>query len=117
MKNEEVIVRVASVIESDAALTPTAGDKVFAQLHASLSANQLTHIDFDRIRFITSAFLNAAIGQLYAHYSSDFLKLHLKTKNISQNDIVLLARVVERAKEYFSDKESLHSAIKNVLND
>jgi len=73
-------------------------------------------LDFGGIRFITSAFLNASIGQLYAHYSSEFIKQHLSVSNLANDDLILLARVIERAKEYFSDKANIESAIGNALN-
>lgn len=108
---------VASIIESDAALTPTAGDKLFDCINESLRQQTITIIDFEGIRFITSAFLNASVGQLYAHYDSNFIKKHLEVKNLSPDDLILLARVVERAKEYFADKDNVEAALRQVLHD
>ena len=110
-------ISVTSLLENDAALTPTAGDKLFAYISMPLEKYQKVNLDFDGIRFITSAFLNASIGQLYAHFSGDFIKEHLTVTNLANDDLILLARVVERAKEYFSDKANLEAAIGHVLNN
>ena len=74
-------------------------------------------LDFNNIELITSTFLNAAIGQLYDKYDSPFLNSHLKIKNMSKEDLGLLKKVVERAKEYFRDKKRMDEIIREALDD
>jgi hypothetical protein len=117
MQNQKVLLNVASLINNDSALTPSAGDELFEKLHDFFAKRKSIELDFNGIRFLTSAFLNASVGQLYAHYSSDFIKQHLTVANLSNDDLVLLARVVERAKEYFADKENVEAALREVLQN
>lgn len=117
MHTTPVQIKVLSILNNDAALTPTNGDKLFLSIYDTLKQSQFLEIDFTGIRFITSAFLNASVGQLYAHFNSEFIKQHLKVSNLENDDLVLLARVVERAKEYFSDKANVEAAISKGLTN
>lgn len=110
-------IRISSILENDAALTPSAGDKVYSYISQPLKKNEPVLIDFEGIKFITSAFLNASIGQLYAHYTSDFVKQHVQVTHLDNDDLILLARVIERAKEYFSNKANIEAALGNILKD
>lgn len=117
MLSNPQLLSVASILNNDAALTPTAGDKLYAFISEPLKNNHAVVIDFEGIRFITSAFLNASIGQLYGHFANDFVKQHLSVTHLENDDLILLARVVERAKEYFLDKDSIEAAIGKVINE
>jgi len=96
---------VQTIIKSDAALTPNAGDKLFEVIDSAIVKKLYVVVDFGSINYITSAFLNAAIGQLYSKYSSDELNEHLKLENLADDDRVLLKKVIDRAKQYFGDKQ------------
>ncbi len=96
--------QIADIIGGNAAFTPTAGDRVFEQIHGSLQESAETVLDFKGVSLITTAFLNAAIGQLYAHYNSDFLNQHLRLQNVAPDDTKRFRMVLDRAKEYFADK-------------
>ena len=99
------LLNISSIIGGNAAFTPNAGDKVFDQIHTSLQQQEETTLDFKGVSLITTAFLNAALGQLYAHYNSEFLNSHLKLKNIAPDDGQRFRMVLDRAKDYFKDKE------------
>lgn len=49
--------------------------------------------------------MNKAFGDLYGKYSETFVKEHLRFENVAPEDSTVLGRVIERAKEYYSDKE------------
>lgn len=57
------------------------------------------------ITSLTSAFLNAAIGQLYVEFTEDQIRANLTVKDIEQDDLALLKRVVETAKAFFKNPE------------
>ena len=66
---------------------------------------------------MTSAFLNAAIGQLYGTFSEGQIRSLLKVEDIEPEDAVLLKRVVETAKLYFQDRQRFDQAVREVLED
>lgn len=102
---EDLIVK--EVINSNIAVATDAGDKVFNELIAGFDAGEKVRLDFDGISIISTAFLNAAIGQLYSQgkYDSSFLNNSLKFVNIQPEDRPLFVMVITRAKEYFANKE------------
>jgi len=98
---------VSEIINSNIAVATDSGELVFDKISTLLDKNELIELSFFGISIITTAFLNAAIGQLYSkNYESNFLNEHLKLKDIQEEDIPLFKMVVERAKEYFSNKEN-----------
>lgn len=99
------LLSVQQIIGDSAAFTPNAGDKVFEQLHEVLQVPEEAVLDFNGVSLLTTAFLNAALGQLYAHYSPDFLNRYVKFENVEQDDMARILLVLRRAKEYFDNKQ------------
>ena len=66
---------------------------------------------------MTQAFLNAAIGQLYGIFSEKQIRALLRAQDIEQDDLALLKRVVETAKQYFKDPERFDRAVRETLGD
>lgn len=103
---KRIIVR--EVIGTELAVSTDNGLKVFHEIDVLLKENETVDLDFQGITVVITAFLNAAIGSLYkdSTYNGDFLNSHLKLKNVDSNDLVLFKDVIQRAKEYFANKES-----------
>jgi len=115
---KEIRVNIFELIGSGAAVSSEDGDILHKRIMRGLEKGNIKIIlDFANIELITSTFLNAAIGQLYSKYDSPFLRKRLKLENMASEDLELLKRVVERAKEYFRDKKKIESAIKESLED
>jgi hypothetical protein len=104
-----MIVHLKEIIKSDTALTPDSGSLVFEVLSSALSKDESISIDFSGIEVMTSAFLNAAIGQLYSQFNSEKLNKFLKVKNLPIEDRALLLKVIERAKDYFKDQNAFNN--------
>lgn len=115
---KEIKVNIFEQIGSDAAVSSEDGELLFKKIIKGLEEKDIRLIlDFTNINLITSTFLNAAIGQLYSKYDSAFLRRRLRVENLSKEDLELLKKVVERAKEYFKDKKKIEGSIKEVLGD
>lgn len=74
-------------------------------------------LSFHNITTLTSAFLNAAIGQLYGTFSEEEIRSLLNVRDMQQDDIALLKRVVETAKQYFKDPQRFDQALRETLED
>jgi hypothetical protein len=74
-------------------------------------------LSFLNVESLTSAFLNASIGQLYREFSEEQIRAGLSVKDMSNEDIALLKRVVDTAKQYFKDPERFKKAREEVLGD
>ena len=98
-------IKVRDLIKVDFAVTTEDGDVVFKILDRHFKDGEKTILDFSGIYILTTAFLNAAIGQLYSKYTSEDLSAYLKLENVKDSDKILFKTVTQRAKEYFADRE------------
>lgn len=98
---------ISKIIKTNFAVTTEDGNSIFQLLNSNLNVGKKIVLDFDGINLMTTAFLNAVIGQLYSNnaYSSDFLNENLELVNVQDSDKHLFPMVVKRAKEYFAHKE------------
>jgi len=74
-------------------------------------------VSFLNVSSLTSAFLNAAIGQLYGSFSENEIRSKLKVADLEPDDRELLKRVVDTAKEYFKDPERFKRAERAASRD
>lgn len=74
-------------------------------------------VSFERVETIISAFLNAAIGQLYGEFTEEQIRSCLSVRDMSHEDLFLLQRVVENAKSYFRNRAAYDRAWKEELGD
>jgi len=113
---KEIRISIFEQIGSNAAVSSEDGELLHERILKGLESDVKVILDFINIELI-STFLNAAIGQLYSRFDSPFLRDRLKVENLANEDLELLKKVVERAKEYFKDKEKMERKIKEVLED
>lgn len=110
MEKEVIQLLVAELIKNDTAVSTDDGDLVFQYIKSNFIKENLVILDFEKIHLLTTAFLNAAIGQLYSEYNSDYLNKNLKLANVAEDDKILFKKVIERAKEYFENKKGFEDS-------
>ena len=110
-------INVFEVVKGPAAISTDDGEALYAGIAPLLEKGAEVTLNFINIEAITSTFLNAAIGQLYSKFDSPFLRKYLKVQNLDSVDTDLLIRVIERAKDYFSDKEKIDRTIEESLDE
>lgn len=115
MSENNFIIRIFEEVGGDSAISVEDGDAIFKKIDNAISQGITVTLDFQNIKLIITAFLNAAIGQLYSKYTSEQLNEKLSFANISPEDIRLFKKVLERAKEYFSNPDDFESIINNSL--
>jgi len=74
-------------------------------------------ISFKDVDTLISAFLNAAIGQLYDEFSEEDIREYLSVENMNPEDMALLKRVIDNAKIYFKNRKQFDEAWKIEVND
>ncbi len=111
MAIDNYVIRIYDEVGGDSAISVDDGDALFKKIDSALSQDLNVVLDFQNINLIITAFLNAAIGQLYSKYTSEQLNEKLKLENIKPEDVHLFKKVIERAKEYFSDAEGFENNI------
>ena len=113
MSENKFIIRIFEEVGGDSAISVEDGDAIFKKIDNAISHDMLVTLDFQNIKLIITAFLNAAIGQLYSKYTSEQLNEKLNFENISPEDIRLFKKVLERAKEYFSNPDGFEAIVNN----
>ena len=115
--SESIKVSVFGIVGTPLCVASSDGEEVYERLNAAFEANRKVTLSFHNVTALTSAFLNAAIGQLYGTFSEDKIQSLLEMANMEKDDEDLLERVVENAKQYFKDPERFNQAIRETLND
>lgn len=108
IKVKEVINRVTAVSSDD-------GDVVYNNILAALTTKHIVALDFDGITLMTTAFLNSAIGQLYSRYTSEELNETIKLKNVAEEDRIMFKKVIDRAKQYQTNKKGFEDSANNAI--
>lgn len=68
------------------------GQKVHDRIDAALRDGQNVVVSFHNVTSLTSAFLNAAVGQLYGSFSADQIRVKLQVKDMVAEDIETVPR-------------------------
>ena len=112
-----VELHVYDLISNGKAISTEDGNKIFEKIDFAFQNGNRVSVDFSETVILISTFLNAAIGQLYSKYKSNYLNENLSIKGLSNEDISLLRKVIERAKNYFKDKTAFEDTVKDSIDE
>jgi hypothetical protein len=115
--NKNLTLSILEIVGSPLCVASDDGQKVYDRIAAALKEGQRVTVSFLNVTSLTSAFLNAAIGQLYGSFSEDEIRSKLKVTDVQPDDRALLKRVVDTAKEYFKDPERFKKAERAAYRD
>lgn len=89
------------------------GLKVFEAIHPLIQSGEGVELSFAGETFVTTAFLNAAIGRLYnGDFTDDYLSQTFHPVDTTESDREKLTRVVANAKVYYAHPQ-IHDAVLN----
>lgn len=108
-------VSVLEIVGDPICVAQDDGQRVFEVLLDALEDGREVSLSFAGVQNLTTAFLNAAVGQLLRHFDAEFLKTHLKARDLRADQVELLREVIERAKLYFQDKARFNAVRAQVL--
>lgn len=112
-----MIINIKELINSEFAVSPEDGDIVYDKVKGFILRSEKVNLDFSNLDLITTAFLNNAIGKLLGKFNSDKLNQFVKFENISDSDLFLLKKVIERAKMTFDKENQYTEIIKEEFKD
>ena len=110
-------IKALDIVGTSVAVSSDDGQKLFEEISKAIEQGEDVEVDFSGIDLIVSTFLNAAIGQLYGKHTSESIKEHVSVKNLSNDDLNILKKVVERAKQYFADPVRFSKAVKKGMDN
>jgi hypothetical protein len=103
-----VTVSISSIVGSGICVSASDGQKVYNVISESVASGDRVQISFSGITRMTTAFLNAAVGQLYGEYSEQVVRKHLLPPIDSEPwQRNRLKMVVDRAKIFFTEDSRL----------
>ena len=114
---EPIAVRVFDIIGGPLCVSASDGQRLHDKIAPLLEAGTPVVLSFERVDILISAFLNAAVGQLYGKLSEDHIRELLTVRELAADDLDMLSRVVENAKLYFSRPEEFDRAWEEELGD
>lgn len=115
--SEDIKIGIFEVVGSALCVASGDGQKVYEQINTALKADRNVVISFRNVTTLTSAFLNAAIGQLYGEFEEGKIRSRLKVEDAEKDDLILLKRVVDNAKRYFKDPQKFTNVMQEVLGN
>ncbi len=110
-------VSVLEVVGDAICVASDDGQRVHDRLSTALKDNRNVDLSFRNVTTLTPAFLNTAVGQLYGTFSEDQIHSLLRVEEMSLDDLALLERVVDTAKQYFKDPQRFERAVHDEMDD
>lgn len=111
------VLSIFEIVGGSLCVASSEGQKVYDRLAIALKEGQKVTLSFHNITALTSAFLNAAIGQLYGTFSEEQIRSLVNVQDMQPDDLALLKRVVETAKLYFKDPKKFDQAVQETRGD
>src|SRR4051812_14091882 len=92
-----------SVLETCGAICvdPADGDKLFDKLNPLLAGGDAVELDFSGVTSLVSAFLNRAIGRLYASYDAAKLEATVVCVGLDTADQAVIQLVRANARRFY----------------
>jgi hypothetical protein len=115
--DEPLLAKVTAIVGGSLCVSAADGQKVYDKIAPLMEKGRPVILSFQGVETLISAFLNAAVGQLYGKFSEDSIRELLSVQDMSQEDLATLKRVVGNAKRYFANKPTYDAAWKEVIGD
>lgn len=114
---KNVTLSIFEIVGSPLCVASDDGQRVYDRIASAFKEDRNVTLSFLNVSSVTSAFLNAAIGQLYGTFKEDQIRSKLQVKDMQPDDLSLLKRVVDTAKEYFKDPKRFNKAVEDAIGD
>ena len=96
-----IIVPIFDIVGGSLCVSTEDGQRVYDQIVPLLRDGQQVTLSFKHVETLISAFLNAAVGQLYGEFSEERIRELLSVEDMDKEDEAILKCVVDNAKAYF----------------
>jgi hypothetical protein len=103
--------RIVDIVGSPIWVSTTEGQKVYDAISALLRSGAVIELSFAEKEMMITAFLNAAIGQLYnGQIAEDVIRKNLKFVDLDADDLSMVERTITNAKRYFANPPAFDAA-------
>ena len=112
-----VMISIVGIVGSPFCVEAEDGQRVYELIRKAIFEKKKITVSFINVKMMTSAFLNTAIGQLYRDSTEDDIRNYLSVEDISEDDLVLLKRVVDTAKLFYNSGDEIGQTINEILGE
>ena len=117
MQNK-VLLKIYEIVGSPVWISTEDGQKAYEKIVTAFKAGRAVDLSFANRKNLITAFLNAAIGQLYnGNYSEEFLRDNLTFVDISPEDRQRLEITISNTKRYFANRPQYDAAWQQEVGD
>lgn len=109
-------INLNELITLNQGITSEEGFPIYEAISSGLARGEEVTLNFEGVKFLTTAFLNAAIGALYKDYTSEQLQTSLHLKNYTSETALRIKKVTENAKSFYEDEAKFNQSVEDVLN-
>jgi STAS-like domain of unknown function (DUF4325) len=107
---------IAQRLGTGICVTAQDGQIIYKLLHAAIESGDRIQLSFSGVTRMTTAFLNAAVGQLYGEFPIDKVRSQmLPPIDAEPWQLSRLKLVVDRAKQYFENREKIDQLSRRIL--
>lgn len=115
---DHITLRIFDIVGSPIWVSTEDGQKVYDKIVTAFKAERSVNLSFAYRENLITAFLNAAIGQLYnGDYNDEFLEKNLAFIDISGDDLTMLERAISNAKRYFANRSAYDQAWGDIVDE
>lgn len=111
-------IRITEVVGSSICVSIEDGNRLHDVIVEAFQKNIPVALSFEGVGRLTTAFLNAAIGQLYNEYAEEDVRARLlPPAGASPEQLSLLKSVVDNAKRFFADRDRISQIVAEARKD
>lgn len=115
---DRITLKIFDIVGGPVWVSTEDGQKVFDKITAAFKAGRAVDLSFANRENMITAFLNAAIGQLYGgQHDEGYLKEHLAFRDISDDDRAMLERAVANARRYFANRPAYDQVWQEIVDE
>lgn len=115
---KKIQIPIAQIVGGGICVSASDGQKVHDEIYKVVANRDCAAISFAGVTRMTTAFLNAAVGQLYGEFGEDDLKIYLAPpEDFESWHLSRLKMVVDRSKEYFRDPDRFDGIFDENIKD
>ena len=109
--------QVFDIVGGPSCVSASDGQRLHDKIAPPIKKGIPVVLSFERVDVLITAFLNAAVGQLYGELPKDRLGELLTFRDLDPDGDEMLKRVIENAERYFNNPEAFNRAWEDEVGD
>lgn len=111
-------IRITDVVGSSLCVSIEDGARLHEAIVEAFQRGQPVSLSFEGVGRLTTAFLNAAVGQLYNEYNDEEIRSMLRAPQAASGiQLELLKKVVDNAKRFFAERNRIDAIVTSHRGD